>query len=221
MKKVASRPPPSSFTADPFAEDAADSSLGSSLIHRPEAVGSAGLAQNSNFFQKLQLAQNSLRTSQDVDDGLRSPEAMVSTLDDSRPAERFSPLISAAAKTRTGGGGGAVFPQELDIITASGGGGGDGGSAQSSGGFFEDFDFEEAPPAENLFRVSSQLRVGGREEEKEDELRFPGTVLEDATTRKIGKPNNGSGALTSCTYVSYQITAPPTLNNQPMLLYIR
>jgi hypothetical protein len=194
MKKVASRPPPSSFTADPFAEDAAGSSLGSSLIHRPEAVGSAGLAQNSNFFQKLQLAQNSLRTSQDVDDGLRNPEAftsvMVSTLDDSRqsrPAERFSPLISAAAKTRTGGGGGAVFPQELDIITASGGSGGDvGGSAQSSGGFFEDFDFEEAP-AENLFRVSSQLRVGGREEEKEDDLRFPGTVLEDATTRKIGK----------------------------------
>jgi hypothetical protein len=189
MKKVASRPPPSSsFTADPFAEDAADSSLGSSLIHRPEAVGSAGLAQNSNFFQKLQLAQNSLRTSQDVDDGLRNPEAfssvMVSTLDGSRPAERFSPLISAVAKTRTGGGGGAVFPQELDIITASGGG--DSGSAQNSGGFFEDFDFEEAP-AENLFRVSSQLRVGGREEEKEDDLRFPGTVLEDATTRKIGK----------------------------------
>jgi hypothetical protein len=126
-----------------------------------------------------------------VDDGLRNPEAftsvMVSTLDGSRPKERFSPLISAAAKTRTGGGGGAVFPQELDIITASGGGGGDvGGSAQSSGGFFEDFDFEEAP-AENLFRVSSQLRVGGREEEKEDDLRFPGTVLEDATTRKIGK----------------------------------
>jgi hypothetical protein len=121
---------------------------------------------------------------------------MVSTLDDSRPAERFSPLISAAAKTRTGGGGGAVFPQELDIITASGGGG-DGGSAHSSGGFFEDFDFEEAP-AENLFRVSSQLRVGGREEEKKDDLRFPGTVLEDATTRKIGKPN-GSGALTYCT----------------------
>jgi hypothetical protein len=198
MKKVASRPT-SSFTADPFAEDAADSSLGSSLIHRPEAVGSAGLAQNSNFFQKLQLAQNSLRTSQDVDDGLRNPEAftsvMVSTLDGSRPAERFSPLISAASKTRTGGGGGAVFPQELDIITASGGGGDVGGSAQSSGGFFEDFDFEEAP-AENLFRVSSQLRVGGREEEKEDGLRFPGTVLEDATTRKIGKPN-GSGALTS------------------------
>jgi hypothetical protein len=188
MKKVASRPASSSFTADPFAEDAADS-LGGSLIHRPEAVGSAGLAQNSNFFQKLQLAQNSLR-SQDVDDGLRNPEAftsvMVSTLDGSRPAERFSPLISAASKTRTGGGGGAVFPQELDIITASGGGGGDGGSAQSGGGFFEDFDFEEAP-AENLFRVSSQLRVGGREEEKEDELRFPGTVLEDATTRKIGK----------------------------------
>jgi hypothetical protein len=192
MKKVASRPPPSSFTADPFAEDATDSSLGSSLIHRPEAVGSAGLAQNSNFFQKLQLAQNSLRTSQDVDDGLRNPEAftsvMVSTLDGSRPAERFSPLISAAAKTRTGGGGGAVFPQELDIITASGGSGGDfGGSAQSNGGFFEDFDFEEAAPVENLFRVSSQLRVGGREEEKEDDLRFPGTVLEDATTRKIGK----------------------------------
>jgi hypothetical protein len=192
MKKVASRPPSSSFTADPFAEDAADSSLGSSLIHRPEAVGSAGLAQNSNFFQKLQLAQNSLR-SQDVDDGLRNPEAftsvMVSTLDDSRqsrPADRFSPLISAASKTRTGGGGGAVFPQELDIITASGGGGDVGGSGQSSGGFFEDFDFEEAP-AENLFRVSSQLRVGGREEEKEDDLRFPGTVLEDATTRKIGK----------------------------------
>jgi hypothetical protein len=193
MKKVASRPASSSssFTADPFAEDAADSLVGS-LIHRPEAVGSAGLAQNSNFFQKLQLAQNSLRTSQDVDDGLRNPEAftsvMVSTLDDSRPAERFSPLkISAAAKTRTGGGGGAVFPQELDIITASGGGGGDvGGSAQSGGGVFEDFDFEEAP-AENLFRVSSQLRVGGREEEKEDDLRFPGTVLEDATTRKIGK----------------------------------
>jgi hypothetical protein len=193
MKKVASRPA-SSFTADPFAEDATGS-LGS-LIHRPEAVGSAGLAQNSNFFQKLQLAQNSLRTSQDVDDGLRNPEAftsvMVSTLDGSRPAERFSPLISAASKTRTGGGGGAVFPQELDIITASGGGGGDGGSAQSSGRFFEDFDFEEAPrleaaPAENLFRVSSQLRVGGREEEKEDDLRFPGTVLEDATTRKIGK----------------------------------
>jgi hypothetical protein len=191
MKKVASRP--SSFTADPFAEDAAGSSLDSSLIHRPEAVGSAGLAQNSNFFQKLQLAQNSLRTSQDVDDGLRNPDAftsvMVSTLDDSRqsrPAERFSPLISAASKTRTGGGGGAVFPQELDIITATGGGGGDvGGSAQSSGGFFEDFDFEEAP-AENLFRVTSQLRVGGREEEKEDELRFPGTILEDATTRKIG-----------------------------------
>jgi hypothetical protein len=218
MKKVASRPAPSSFTADPFAEDAADSSLGASLIHRPEAVGSAGLAQNSNFFQKLQLAQNSLRTSQDVDDGLRNPEAftsvMVSTLDGSRPAERFSPLISAAAKTRTGGGGGAVFPQELDIITASGGG--DSGSAQNSG-FFEDFDFEEAPrfeaaPAENLFRVSSQLRVGGREEEKEDDLRFPGTVLEDATTRKIGKPN-GSGALTSShgvhIDVSYQITAPP------------
>jgi hypothetical protein len=207
MKKVASRPASSSpFTADPFAEDAAGSSLGSSLINRPEAVGSAGLAQNSNFFQKLQLAQNSLRTSQDVDDGLRNPEAftsvMVSTLDDSRqsrPAERFSPLISAASKTRTGGGGGAVFPQELDIITASGGGGVDSGSAQSSGGFFADFDFEEAP-AENLFRVSSQLRVGGREEEtKEDDLRFPGTVLEDATTRKIGKPN-GSGALTSCTY---------------------
>jgi hypothetical protein len=190
MKKVASRPAfSSSFTADPFAEDAAGSSLGS-LIHRPEAVGSAGLAQNSNFFQKLQLAQNTLR-SQNVDDGLRNPEAftsvMVSTLDGSRPAERFSPLTSAAAKTRTGGGGGAVFPQELDIITASGGGGGDvGGSAQSSGRFFEDFDFEEAP-AENLFRVSSQLRVGGREEEKEDDLRFPGTVLEDATTRKIGK----------------------------------
>jgi hypothetical protein len=192
MKKVASRPSPSSFTADPFAEDAADSNLGS-LIHRPEAVGSAGLAQNSNFFQKLQLAQNSLR-SQDVDDGLRNPEAftsvMVSTLDGSRPADRFSPLkISAAAKTRTGGGGGAVFPQELDIITVSSGGGG--GSAQSGGGFFEDFDFEEAPrfeaaPAENLFRVSSQLRVGGRDEEKEDDLRFPGTVLEDATTRKIG-----------------------------------
>jgi len=213
MKKVSSRPEfgsSSSFTADLFDEDA--SSLGS-LINRPEAVGSTDLAQNSNFFQKLQLAQNSLR-SQDLDGGsggnLRdfesfSPSAASTNVDSrlSRPEERFLPLVSgpaAVVKTRTGGGG-AVFPQDSDIITAdSTSGVGSSLSsvigAASSGGFSQDFDFEESPrfeklPSENLFRVSSQLRVGGgatgrEEEEKGEELRFPGSVLEDATTRKIG-----------------------------------
>ena len=160
MKKVSSRPEfgsSSSFTADLFDEDA--SSLGS-LINRPEAVGSTDLAQNSNFFQKLQLAQNSLR-SQDLDGGsggnLRdfesfSPSAASTNVDSrlSRPEERFLPLVSgpaAVVKTRTGGGG-AVFPQDSDIITADSTSGvgsslSSGGGAASSGGFSQDFDFEE------------------------------------------------------------------------------
>jgi hypothetical protein len=188
MKKVTNRLEPSSSIGpvnlpDPSNEDEDNGSL-SFLINRPEAVGSSGLAQNSNFFQKLQLAQNSLRNQEEVSS--RRPGTVLDIpVKPGRLTDSFLPL-SSPAKEPVRSSQGAVFPQELDILTV-------GENPQpfaSGGGFFQDFDFEEEPevarPDQNLFRVSSQLQVG---EEREGEvLRFPGKVLEDDTTRKIGKP---------------------------------
>ena len=222
MKKVGSRLESLRLTttaSSPTAEDEEEATtrLGF-LINRPESLGAGTLTQNSNFFQKLQLSQNSLRGNNSP----RLPESFSAASSSSsseaaaggqelpgQPDANFLPLggppkrgqvFSTTAKTTANG---AVFPQELDIITASGNSGGTAHSSAAAAGFFEDFEFvdeeeeEEGPrrvvipssrPAQNLFRVSSQLKVGGGGEEEEvEDLRFPGTVLEDATTRKIGE----------------------------------
>jgi hypothetical protein len=185
MKKVTNRLETSS-SSGPINHEDEDTGGLSFLINRPEAVGSSGLAQNSNFFQKLQLAQNSLRNQEEV---VRRPGTVLdipAPVSPARLTDSFLPLSGpAAAPVKSIQG--AVFPQELDILTA---GNESPQFGPGGGGLFQDFEFEEEPEEvqrpgqKNLFRVSSQLQVG--EEGEGEGLRFPGTVLEDATTRKIG-----------------------------------
>lgn len=224
MLEATSNPPADSFENDDVEAEDDDRFTKGFQINRPEAVGATGLAQNSNFYQKLQQAQNSLR-SQEQAGGLRQSElsssaGAASTSDErrlpSRPGQNFLPLVSPVASavqrgkisslptsSRTAdGSSGAIFPQDLDIVTVGTEGVGAGGAA----GFFDDFDFEDTQPDElasrpdqQLFRVSSQLQVGGGGQEEEEEgaevLRFPGTVLQDATTRKIGEQTTPCGSI--------------------------
>ena len=195
MKKVTGSSSSPAPTVDLFDDDSEADGVGF-LINRPEAVGSSGLAQNSNFYEKLQLAQQSLRSQETT--GFNQPGLFPDVVVDAasvrggpldQSVDSFLPLVSPATSkpsvaTGLRAAGGAVFPQELDIITV----GGETEQFATGGGIFQDFEFGDEPevlrPAGDLFRASSQLQVHG--EQGEEGLRFPGKVLDDATTRKIG-----------------------------------